>query len=54
MNTIALEGLVAANRRNLERTAEAVLAAGAPAASTEEVVAGATEALGVLTQLLFI
>ena len=44
-----LEGLVAANRRNLERTADAVLAAVAPAATTEEVVAGATEALGVLS-----
>jgi len=44
-----LEGLVAANRRNLERTADAVLAAVAPAATTEEVVAGAAEALGVLS-----
>ena len=44
-----LEGLVAANRRNLERTADAVLAAVAPAATTEDVIAGATEALGVLS-----
>ena len=44
-----VEGLVAANRRNLERTADAVLAAVAPAATTEEVVAGTTEALGVLS-----
>jgi glyoxylase-like metal-dependent hydrolase (beta-lactamase superfamily II) len=43
-----LEGLVAANRRNLERTAEAVLSAVSSTASTEEVVARAAEALGVL------
>ncbi len=44
-----LEGLLAANRRNLERTAEAVLAAVAPAATTEDVVARAAEALGILS-----
>jgi glyoxylase-like metal-dependent hydrolase (beta-lactamase superfamily II) len=44
-----LEGLLAANRRNLDRTAEAVLAAVAPAATTEEVAALAAEALGVLS-----
>jgi len=44
-----LEGLVAANRRNLERTADAVLSAVAPASTTEDVIAGATEALGVLS-----
>ena len=44
-----LEGLLAANRRNLERTAEAVLDVVAPAATTEEVVARAAEALGVLS-----
>ena len=44
-----LEGLLAANRRNLERTAEAVLSGVAPAATTEEVVAHAAEALGVLS-----
>jgi glyoxylase-like metal-dependent hydrolase (beta-lactamase superfamily II) len=43
-----LEGLLAANRRNLERTADAVLEAVASPASTEEVVARAAEALGVL------
>jgi len=44
-----LEGLLAANRRNLERTAEAVLSGVAPAATTEEVVAHAAEVLGVLS-----
>jgi glyoxylase-like metal-dependent hydrolase (beta-lactamase superfamily II) len=44
-----LEGLLAANRRNLERTAEAVLGVVAPTATTEEVVARAAEALGVLS-----
>ena len=44
-----LEGLLAANRRNLERTAEAVLGSVAPAATTEEVVACAAQALGVLS-----
>ena len=44
-----LEGLLAANRRNLERTAEAVLDGVAPTATTEDVVAGAAEALGVLS-----
>ncbi len=44
-----LEGILAANRRNLERTAEAVLGAVAPTATTEEVVARAAEALGVLS-----
>jgi glyoxylase-like metal-dependent hydrolase (beta-lactamase superfamily II) len=44
-----LEGLLAANRRNLERTAEAVHGAVAPAATTEEVVAHAAEVLGVLS-----
>lgn len=44
-----VEGLVAANRRNLERTAEAVLSVVSSAASTEEVVARAAEALGVLS-----
>jgi len=43
-----LEGLVAVNRRNLERTAEAVFAAVGSEATTEEVVARATETLGVL------
>jgi glyoxylase-like metal-dependent hydrolase (beta-lactamase superfamily II) len=43
-----LEGLLAANRRNLERTADAVLEAISSPASTEEVVARAAEALGVL------
>jgi len=43
-----LDGLLAVNRRNLERTAEAVLGAVALAATTEEVVARAAEALGVL------
>jgi len=44
-----LEGLLAANRRNLERTAEAVLGTLAPAATTEEVVSRTAEALGVLS-----
>ena len=44
-----LEGLLAANRRNLERTAEAVLDVVAPATTTEEVVARAAQALGVLS-----
>lgn len=43
-----LEGLLAANRRNLERTAEAVFGAVAPTATTEDVVARAAESLGVL------
>lgn len=44
-----LEGALAANRRNLERTAEAVLGSVYSAATTEEVVARAAEALGVLS-----
>lgn len=44
-----LDGILAANRRNLERTAEAVLSAVISAATTEEVVARAAEALGVLS-----
>lgn len=42
-----LTPLLAANRANLERTAAAVLDALRPAATTEEVVRGAAEALGV-------
>ncbi|HEX7551316.1 MAG TPA: hypothetical protein VF579_12155 [Candidatus Methylomirabilis sp.] len=42
-----LEGLLAANRRNLERTADAVLEALASPASTEAVVAAVAAALGV-------
>jgi glyoxylase-like metal-dependent hydrolase (beta-lactamase superfamily II) len=42
-----LQPLLAANRANLERTAAAVLDALRPAATTEEVVRGAAEALGV-------
>jgi glyoxylase-like metal-dependent hydrolase (beta-lactamase superfamily II) len=44
-----LEGLLAANLRNLERTAQAVWDALASTASTEEVVARTAEALGVLS-----
>ncbi len=44
-----LEGLLAANRRNLERTADAVLEALASPAGTEEVVARTAESLGVLS-----
>jgi len=43
-----LEGLLAVNRRNLERTSDAVLDAVAPTATTEDVIARAAEALGVL------
>jgi glyoxylase-like metal-dependent hydrolase (beta-lactamase superfamily II) len=42
-----LGGLLAANRRNLERTADAVLGTLTSPAGTEEVVARTTEALGV-------
>jgi glyoxylase-like metal-dependent hydrolase (beta-lactamase superfamily II) len=44
-----IEGLVAANRRNLERTADAVLDAVGSEASTEEVVARTAGSLGVLS-----
>jgi glyoxylase-like metal-dependent hydrolase (beta-lactamase superfamily II) len=44
-----LEGLLAANRRNLERTAEAVLNTISSSATTEDVIARAAEALGVLS-----
>jgi glyoxylase-like metal-dependent hydrolase (beta-lactamase superfamily II) len=44
-----LEGILAANRRNLERTAEAVLGAVTSTATTEEVVARAAQSLGVLS-----
>lgn len=44
-----LEGLLAANRRNVERTAEAVLGAVGSAATTEEVIARTAETLGVLS-----
>lgn len=43
-----LEGLVAVNRRNVERTADAVLSAVGTETSTEDVVARAAESLGVL------
>jgi len=43
-----LEGLLSANRRNLERTADAVLEAIASPAGTEEIIARTAEALGVL------
>lgn len=42
-----LEGLLAANRRNLERTADAVLGTLSSPVGTEEVVAQTTEALGI-------
>lgn len=44
-----LDGILAANRRNLERTAEAVLGTVTSTATTEEVVARTAEALGVLS-----
>ena len=44
-----LEGILAANRRNLERTAEAVLGAVTSTVTTEEVVARAAQSLGVLS-----
>ncbi len=43
-----LEGLLAANRRNLERTAEAVINTLSSTATTEDVIARAAEALGVV------
>lgn len=45
--TADLEGLLAANRRNLERTSAAVLDAVAAPAGTEEIVARVASALGV-------
>jgi hypothetical protein len=42
-----LEGLLAANRRNLDRTAEAVINILSSTATTEDVIARAAEALGI-------